>query len=340
VAGTTYDFAIFGSTPFAAILAGSLARHGKRVLRVGSRASPQRLSRRFDLALPMATRPQTWSVLSEGAREIRALLLAMGAPDALIPVDVRLETDTDASAAFASHMSHLALAHGLKPSRKGPSTRWRNVTVLRSERAEDKIADWLAAAGVRSIDPHEVRMSFATSDTTSLIGPDGDISAGTVIAADDVAILELPADLRPPILRAEELTTTLVGKIRPLNAPVALFPDRGVSLMQRDDGSVLALVSRSDDIEARLASVFSGPFPIARLATGRTHHLVSIDGAPLVGALNHSGLSAAAGLGNAAIFFAPALARHLTGGASKMEADWFAAHDPARPREPVTEAVN
>jgi hypothetical protein len=340
VPSATYDFAIFGSTPFAAILAGSLARQAKRVLRVGSRASPQRLPRRFDLALPLATRPQTWDLLVEGVREIRALLLGMGAPDALLPIDVRIEPDTEASAAFVGHVSHMALAHGLKPSRNGRATQWRGVTVLRSERAEGKISDWLAAAGVRSIDPHEVRMSFGASDATSLTGPDGEIAAGMVVVADDTAILELPADLRPASLRAEELTTTLVGKTSAFGSPVALFPDRGVSLMQRDDGSVLVLVSGNADIEARLASAFAGPFPIARLATGRTHHLVSVDGAPLIGRLNHSGLMAAAGLGNAATFFAPALARHLIGNATPAETEWFAAHDPAQPRALVTEAFS
>lgn len=337
---TTYDFAIFGSTPFAAILAGCLARQGKRVLRVGSRASPQRLLRRIDLALPIATRPGTWDVLMRGVPEIRALLQAMGAPDSFVPASVRIDHDTEAGRAFAGHMVHTALAFGLKPARRRNSMLWRSVGMVRAERAEDKIADWLAAAGVRSIDPHEVRLSFGASDATLLAGPDGDIAAGLVVLAEDAAILELPADLRPSILQSEELTTTLVAKVRPFSEPIVLFPERGVSLLQRDDGSVLALVSGSADLEARLASAFPGPFPIARLATGRTHHLESIDGAPLIGALGHAGLFAVAGLGNAAVFFAPALARHLTGTATPAEAEWCSAHDPARPRDDVTEALS
>jgi len=340
VALATYDFAIFGSTPFAAILAGCLARQGKRVLRVGSRASPQRLLRRIDLALALATRPGTWDVLMRGATEIRSLLQAMGAPDSLVPVNVRIDHDTEAGRAFAGHMLHTARAFGLKPTRRGSSLLWRGVAMVRAERAEDKIADWLAAAGVRSIEPHEVRLSFSASDATSLAGPDGDIAPGRVVLAEDAAILELPADLRPGALRSEELTTTLVAKVRPFGEPIVLFPERGVSLLQREDGTVLALVSGSADLEARLASAFPGPFPIARLATGRTHHLESIDGAPLIGALGHAGLFAAAGLGNAAVFFAPALARHLTGTATPAEAEWFNAHDPARGRDDITEALS
>jgi len=340
VAVATYDFAVFGSTPFAAILAGCLARQNKRVLRVGSRASPQRLSRRLDLALPMATRPATWDVLMRGVPEIRSLLQAMGAPDAMVPANVRIKVDTEAGRAFAGHMSHMALAFGLKPSVRDSSTEWRSIPSLRAERAEDKVADWLSAAGVRSIDPHEVRLSFGSPDATTLTGPDGDIAAGSVILAEDAAILDLPADLRPAALRSEELTTTLVAKVKGLPAPIALFPERGVSLLQREDGSVLGLVSGSGDFEARLASTLPGPFPIARLATGRTHHLESIDGAPLIGPLGHTGLFAAAGLGNAAVFFAPALARHLTGTATPAEAAWFTAHGPTHARGDVTEALS
>ena len=250
-----------------------------------------------------------------------------------------IQADTESKSAFVGHLSHLALAAGLNVKASGAKTFLRAVPFLRAERAEDKLAEWLTAAGVRSMDPHEIEIDWGASGAAALKGPDGPFEVGQIVFADDAAILDMPADLRPAVLRAEELTSTLIGKTRPLAAPVQLFADRGVSLMQRDDGSVLALVSGNTQIVERLASAFAGPFPIRRLATGRSHHLVSVDGAPVVGRLEGSGLFIAAALGNAAAFFAPALARYLAGSSPDSEAEQLAAFAPTAPRKFISEVA-
>lgn len=339
MAELSYDFVIFGSTPFASILAGILAQStNKRVLRVGAKPSPQRLERRLDLALPVASRPQTWDVLLGGEDEIRSLLRQIGAPDALIPKDVQIVCDTDARIAFTGHLAHVAAAAGLKVARRGSGFVLGAVPVFRAERAREKIEDWLTATGVRSIEPHEVRLQVQ-DEHASLVGPSGQMSGDIIVLADDQAVLELPPAYRPTLLRSEELTSSLVSRTK-LPAAVQLFPDRGIALLQQDDGSVMALIGGAAQIDARLGASLPGPFPITRLATGRSHRAVTADGAPLIGALTASGFMVAAGLGDAAVFFAPALARHLAGTASVPEARWFAAHAPSAPRDFVSEAIS
>ena len=125
------------------------------------------------------------------------------------------------------------------------------------------------------------------------------------------------------------MTATLTASRR-LAAPVMLFPDRGVTLVQRDATTVLALVSGDRDVEARLASTLPGPFPVQRLATSRFRRIVSTDGAPLLGRLKPSRLFVVAGLGSP-----PRSSRRRSPACSpaklaRTTKRWFSAHDPAR----------
>src|SRR3569832_2135266 len=91
---STYDFAIFGGNALASRVAGLLAHdHKKQVLLIADHVSPQRLPRGVDLALLLATRPQSWKMLRRGAAETWVLMEALGARSALEPADVIVAAD-------------------------------------------------------------------------------------------------------------------------------------------------------------------------------------------------------------------------------------------------------
>jgi hypothetical protein len=335
-----FDVAIVGSTALAGLLAGQMAHaHGKRVLRIGRRASPQRLPRRIDIALPLATRVETWDILARGAVETRALISRIGAPDAVIPVNASLRADTAAGAAALAHLVHIAAGYGLKV--RGADRNWtfEAVPLLQPERIEDKVAAWLSAAGARSTDPDSLKTEFDGTTAMTFRAGEETFEAELVVLADDGAILDLPEDQRPVALTVEPMTATLLGKMKSLSAQVLSFVDRGVRLQQRSDGSVLALVDGEAELEGRLASTVPGPFPVPRLATGRSRRVVTADGAPSFARIGESNVRVVAGLGDAAAFFAPALARHLAGAADERERTWFTAHESIAERERVAEFV-
>ena len=335
-----FDFAIVGSTAFAGLLAGQLAHaHGKRVLRIGRRPSPQRLARRIDIALPFATRVETWDILARGAGETRTLISRIGAPDAVIPIHGCLRADTAASTAALAHLVHIAAGYGLKVRGAGGSWSFEAVPLLQPERIEDKVAAWLSAAGVRSTDPDSLKAEFDGASSMSFRVGEDTFEAEQVVLADDGAILDLPEDQRPSTLTVEPMTATLLGKMKSLEAQVLSFVDRGVRLQQRSGGSVLALVAGEIALEARLASTLPGPFPAPRLATGRSRRVVTADGAPTFARLGESNVRIVAGLGDAAAFFAVALARYLAGAADEHERAWFAAHESIAERARVAEFV-
>lgn len=313
-----FDIAIIGSSLFSGLLAGVLARdHGRKVARIGRRRSSQRLPRGLDLALPLATRPISWALLRRAEAETRTLLGSMGLPDAVGTSEAALITDLPASAAALDHVAHLAAGYGHQVGRLPSGWALRSVSILDREAIEARLGDWLNAAGVTTLE-------------------EGTADASLTVLGDDAAIFDhVPEGQRPPLLISQAMTGTLVVSPRGMPTRLQRFVDRGVTLLARPGNTVLALVRGETDVEARLASTLPGPFPMKRLATTRYRRFVTADGAPVIGQLGKQFV--AAGLGSAASFVAPAIARLLAGKADGGEARWFATHDPALSREAVAE---
>ncbi|RYE11171.1 MAG: hypothetical protein EOP22_01455 [Hyphomicrobiales bacterium] len=308
----SFDYAIFGSNLLSGFLAGILAaEHGKKVVRVGRRPSARRLPRQLDLALPFSARPETWDLVSRTAAETHKLLLGMGAPEGWSATDVAWLADSAATTSDVDHAIHLAHGIGHQVARLDKGWALRRVPLLHPEFLGDTMAKWLSESGVVSQD-------------------EGPADAAQMVLADDVAIAEqLPAGLA-----TQAMTATLLAAPRALPFPLDYFPDRGVTLLRRPGNAVLALVSGESEIEARLASTLSGPFPLKRLATTRYRRVIT-DGAPMIGRMGE--IFVIAGLGEPAAFLAPPLARLLAGSSEGRERDWFATHDPAQPRDAVAD---
>lgn len=304
-----FDFAIHGTGLFSALLAGILARtHGKRVVRIGLRPSAQRLPRQLDLALPLSARPENWQLVRAAEAETRRSLADI-APEGVEEIEAGLIADNTASAMALDHLGHLAHGFGHQVRRTGNGWALRRVSLIQPELIVGKLGEWLALGNVVAQD-------------------EGPADATRIVLADDAAILDFfPEDKRPASLRSEAMTASLLVAPRPLTTPLQLFPDRGVTLLQRPGNAVLALVVGEHDIDARLASTLAGPFPIKRLATTRYRRIVSADGAPLIGMVGDAFVIA--GLGPIAAFLAPAVARLLAGSSAPDESAWFAARDPA-----------
>jgi hypothetical protein len=317
-----FDVAIVGSSLFSGLLAGILARdHGRKVARVGRRRSPQRLPRGLDLGLPLATRPATWALLRQAEAETRTLLGSMGVSEGLGTTEAAAVADLPASVAALDHVAHLAAGYGYQVRRSHSGWAFRSVSMLDREAVEARLGDWLNATGVTAME-------------------EGTAGADLTVLGDDAAIFDhVPEGQRPPLLISQAMTGTLVVSPRALPTRLQRFVDRGVTLLARPGNTVLALVGGEVDVEARLASTLPGPFPIKRLATTRYRCFVTADSAPFVGRLKLGKQFIAAGLGTTAAFLAPAIARHLVGKSDADEARWFAAHDPAQPREAIAEFV-
>jgi hypothetical protein len=304
-----FDFAIYGSSLLAGLLAGLLVReHGRKVVRIGRPPSPQRLPRDLELAFLLSARPETWRLLRAAEAETRRLLASVGATAAAVETETIVLADTADTAAALDHVGHLA--HGLGHQVRALPSGWgfRRIALLQQDFAQARISAWLTALGIESRD-------------------DGPVEANQTVLADDTAILDLLAEeQRPALLAVQPMLSTLVAAPRPVAAPLLLYPDRGVALLRRPGNAVLALVSGERDVDARLASALPGPFPMKRLAAARFRRLVAADGAPVIRLGYGPKPTLIGGFAGTAPFFAPLLARHLAGAARADEIAWVASH--------------
>lgn len=334
-----FDFAIFGSSPLAMLLGGLLATtHGKSVCLVGEGWSPWSLQRRFDAAFMVATRPESWSMLKAGSAETLKLLNGIG-KGAAEHVDPLLLAETPASLEALAHLRATVVGNGYAMERvadrslidPGAAWRLRDIPALVNGRAEPAISSWFDRSGARRWRPADGDIAIRRDGTVRIRSFGREYDAAQAILVDDEALLtRLDESARERLLRVVPARTVLTEPAKPIAAPLVRYLDRRVSLAQRGKSGVTAIATGADDSAARIGAALSGLGRLRR--AGDTNHTLveTLDGAPLVGPPRGTKAHVIAGFGEAAAFFAPALARLYAGTPSEAEARFFAAHEAGR----------
>ena len=333
-----FDFAIFGSSPSALLLAGLLATtHGKSVCLIGEAWSPWPLTRRLDAGFIVATRPQSWALLRAGSHETVKLINGIG-KGLVEHVDPLLIAETPQSLEAIAHMRAVAVGCGYAMERAAdrtlvePAAAWRlrDVPALIHGKAEPAISQWLDKSGARRWRAQDGDIVIRRDGTVKIKSFGREFDSNQAVLADDAAILDwLPESARDrlPLVPAR---TVMTEPAKPIAAPIMRYLDRRVTLSQRGKSGVTAIATGAEDSSARIGSALAPQAPLRR-AGDVSHTLVETgDGAPLVAFGTGTKTRIIAGFGDAAAFFAPALARFLAGTASDAEAAFFAAHDSGR----------
>lgn len=328
------DFLIAGSTPLARLVAGLLASmHGKTVVFSGESQSAYRLARGIDLSVAPLTRPETWALLRASLPPMLKLLSRIGGRGSWSRVDPILFGETAAGKEALAHIRHMALAfdHGAErvPERDiGPG---RDGLLLRDAVLLHRPA--LEAALDRWLDQHEIRRC-GESDTlivhddgsAELVSGDSRIDIGQTVLADDAAIIaHMPGALWPPLLERRVASTILTQPTRPIASPVMQRIETGLTLAQQQAGrGIVAMGPGAIDPFASSLGILLGSERGFRQAGQSSYEIVATrDGAPAVGRLRGAGPDVLAGLGPGGAFFAPAIARWLSGRAEAAEAAWL-----------------
>jgi hypothetical protein len=334
-----FDFAIFGSSPLAMLLGGLLATtHGKSVCLVGEPWSPWVLPRRFDAALLPATRPETWALLKAGAAETTKILNGIG-KGLVERVDPLLIAETPASLEAIAHMRASALGFGYAMERvadrslvdPGAAWRLRDIPMLVQGKAEPAIGQWFDRSGARRWHPAEGDVVLRRDGTVKIRSAGRDFDAAQAILADDAALLDrLDEPARERLVRQIPARTVLTEPARPIAAPLVHYLDRRVALAQRGKAGIAAIATGLDQTSARIGAALASHGRLRRAGDVPHTRVESLDGAPLVALTRGTRTHVIAGFGNAAAFFAPALARWYAGKPSEAEARFFTAHDIGR----------
>src|SRR3569623_1432855 len=176
---STYDFAIFGGNALASLVAGLLAHdHKKQVLLIADPVSPQRLPRGIDLALSLATRPQSWKMLRRGIDETIALMASLDAQNTVETVDVRVVADLPQTRTTLAHVAATARGYGQSS---------RNNSFPGVLRLAAPVS--LASSHVITIERDAAKLEFTRTGVAQLLGSGEPAEIGQVVIADDGALL-------------------------------------------------------------------------------------------------------------------------------------------------------
>lgn len=332
------DFAVFGSTPLAVLLAGLLASvHDRSVVLVGDLDWTYRLASGADLSVAPLTRPETWALLRQVTPEALRLFtkIAGKTRGAVTRLDPVFLADGAAAAEALSHLHHTALGYGHAAERlppgglvgeHGAGLRLRDCVALSRSRFAEPVEHWLAQTRV-------IRASASTSAVTlhahggaGIETAAGPIEAAKVILADDEAILaHLLADTWGPLQRGQA-SSILTAPTKALPLPCLVHLDRQIALRQTDGGSVQILAGgHGDGMRMRVGQLLAGHGPVRLAGERRLDVVQTADGAPFVH-VPAAGPMVIANLGTIGAFLAPSLARLAAGIAGELEANYFARH--------------
>ncbi len=342
------DFAVFGSSPLARLLAGLLAgTHGRSVAFIGESHSGYRLPRDIDLSIAPMTRPQSWSMVTALLPETLKLLSRIAGRSAWSRVDPILFAEEPEALEALSHMRHMASGFGLAAEKISASmvgagrsgVMLRDAVRLNRPVLEPALDRWLDKQNVLRGAAEDV--SIAADGVAILKMGDDTILAGQAILADSAAILaHLPNNQWPALLRRQTMATILTTPTQQIAAPVMMQVDTGTTLLQQAEGGIAA-IGRGEltHFSAGLQTLLGYGRQVQQ--AGQTIHLAleATDGAPLFGRVGGVGADIVAGLGPTGGFLAPALARWIAGNPRAQEESWFGARLANRTAsaEPVAE---
>lgn len=326
------EFAIFGSSPLARLLAGLLRQsYGKSVVFAGASPARYRLPREIDLSVGMMTRPQSWELLARTLPETTRLLSRIAGRHAVQHVDPVFFADGVAAQEALGHFHHMASAFGMATEIVAPShlgrersgVRLRDAVRLQRAVTEPALDRWLDEVGVTRLSPD--RVEIGQDGSARLWTGETEQFAGHAILADDAAIIaHPPLPQWPRLLARRTMSTILTTPTAPLVGRIMAHVDSGTVLTQQDEGGIAA-IGPGDlaSAAARLSGLLADNRQLQKAGQVSYPTLVTGDGAPAFGKAAGSGADVIVGLGQTGVFIAPALARWLVGEAAPHEADWF-----------------
>ncbi|MEQ9638357.1 MAG: hypothetical protein RLW68_20035 [Devosia marina] len=330
-----FDFAIFGSTPMAQLLAGLLGgEHGRKVLLIGQNRAGYRLPRGVDLSVGPITRPQSWAMLTGTSAEAARLATRIAGRSALSRVDPIFFAEEPRAVEALSHMRHMAGGFGIAAEQVGQSALGgnrsgmvlRDAMRLNRPQLETGLERWLTDCSVERLAPHSVAVD---NDGAVKIETDGGTSlAQQAVLADDEAIVAwLPLRQWPTLFQRVRHASILTTPTRPLAAPIMFELDKGLFLTQQAEGGVAAFGPGERSAFSEHVHGLLGQNRQVEQA-GQTSYaaLATKDGAPAFGRVAGQGADIVANTGCFGAFIAPALARWLADRASPDEARWFDQH--------------
>ncbi len=317
-------------------LAGLLAsEHRRRVTLFAPELGRKRLPRTVSFSLGPVTRPETLRLVADNRAHVLARLGEFG-PGLMETDALRIAAEAPGTALGLSHMRHGAAGFGL-PARPEPSHQavageicvFDDCWQINSSIMDVRAREWLEKQGVTVVS-EESRFALKGD---GIVRRDGE-AVGPALLVDD-ALIAAHAGARSlsRIATPRSMVTFLCRADRGIARAAFIHLDHGVTVTRAGTGLVQVHAPDDDGRATERVTTALGDAEGLRLVGRRKYtDLVTHDGAPAIGGLPSSRLSAITGLGPLDVALAPTIARHLAGSASAREDEWARARQARRPK--------
>ncbi len=343
------EFAIFGSSPLAIMLACSLSKiHKRETIIFANLASPLLPIRQFDCSADLITRPQSWRILGENIPQLQQLLKdfplspnsSSSHPLELInPLFIAREKR---GALALNHMRNIAQYYGFilegQPIKQNIEQiiLMRDILMLNQRIFSMGIKEWLAKNNVKILPSQNTKIKTNFSAGIKFISENKNIIAKRLIFVDDEAILNfMPAKERLLNFKKIPTSSLMVGTMEKIIHTTIFDVDNG-SIFYREPSGIVNIIHHEEGGEGNfIADYFEEREKLDINITGKAQfeNIISRDGAGIFGSVKEKKISFLAGFGKIGIFLVPAIARMILSKATEFEYEYFTARQPRKDKK-------
>lgn len=342
------DFAILGSSPFAALLAISLASlHGKKVCLVAQPINQFQLVRSVSLSVAPVTRPETWALLQSTKGELESLLAKVPGTFFSRSQSAFVSQTIDGTNALG-HIRHMAAGYGFATAALTTQNHlgfeegftFESALRLRHRPFFNALPSILTQLGIQFLPQKETTLKVKRTSTT-LDFKDIQLTANRVVATDSISLGQsLPNEKQNQICKRSAFTSILTEPGTTLPFPTIVDIDTGAFGYTHPDGRVECIVRGDGEIAKNwLANML--PEHSSTYFSGLTEftEIENLKGIPIVGQVGNTHTSLALLPAPTAPFLAPSVARQLCNTTSPFETDYFAGRNLDIDKQHVTDFV-
>ncbi len=333
----SFEFAIIGNTPMAALLACSLSKlYGRETALIGQFAHSLLPSHGFDISVDTITQPQTWRLIKENMSPFEGLLKDFSNKEVYEKVDPIFIARSQKSANALNHARNVANLYGFSIEKqeltKGvmQSIQFRDAIRIKRRSMFTGLDDWLSRNNVKLLDTNNIELKRGASGGTKITSANEAIVAKRIIFVGDEAILNyMPQkDIGNNFFKIAT-NTLMLEPVKKLKNSTIINIDDGSILFQHANGTI-DCTSRDDftNISHIISNDGENNRHIKLAGKAQFSSLISKDGAGVFGSLLGTKLSYIGGFGTSGAFLTPLMAKILVGRGNDFENEYFAKRKP------------
>ncbi len=350
------EFAIFGSSPLAAILACSLSKiHKRETIIFTALSSPLLPIRQFDCSADLITRPQSWRILQENIPQLQQLLKdfplspnsSFSHPLELInPLFIAKEKK---GAIALNHMRNIAQYYGfiLEGQPIGQNIEqailMRDILMLNQRIFALGVKEWLEKNNVKILFPQNIAIKTDFRTGIKIISENKNIIAKRLIFVGSEPVLNFMNAKERLLNFRKVLTTSLMIEPTEKIVHTTIFDVDNDSILHQEISGTVNIIHHGGEGESNfLAGYFEEQEETNINIAGKTQfeNIVSRDGAGVFGSVNGKKISFLAGFGKIGIFLVPAIARMILSKVTEFEREYFTARRPRKNRKIRSDIVD